>query len=79
MSLTVRLPEELARRVAEIAAQRHQSPEQVALEAIEAQVPASRRLSFSGIGSSGSVGGDMARRHREIVAEDFSQKTARDV
>lgn len=79
MSTVVHLPEDLARRVEAVAAQRRQSPEQVAIEAIEAQLPARRRLSFSGIGSSGAGGGDIARRHREIIAEAFADKTAEDV
>ena len=54
MSLTVHLPDELAERLADEAAARHQSPEQVALEAIEAALPLRRRLSFSGIGASAS-------------------------
>ncbi|MGH9165735.1 MAG: hypothetical protein ACRDZW_09515 [Acidimicrobiales bacterium] len=79
MSLVVHLPEALARRVEAVAAARDQSPEQVALDAIEAQLPARRRLSFSGVGSSGPGGGDIARRHREVMAEHFADKTARDV
>ncbi len=79
MSLVVHLPEELARRVEAVAAGRDQSPEQVAIDAIEAQLPARRRLSFSGVGSSGASGGDIGRRHREVVADHFADKTARDV
>lgn len=78
MSLVVRLPEELARRVEAVAAQRHQSPEQVALDAIDAQLPAPRRLSFIGIGASGGAEA-VAERHREIIAEHFADKTASDV
>lgn len=40
MALNVQLPEELARRVELAAAASHKSPEQVAIEAIEAQLPA---------------------------------------
>ena len=78
MSLVVHLPEELARRVEAVAAARHQSPEQVALDAIDAQLPASRRLSFIGIGASGGSE-SVAERHREIIAEHFADKTASDV
>ena len=77
MTLTLQLPDELARRIEALAAARGQSPEQVALDAIEAQVAPRRRLSFSGIGASG--GGDIARRHRELLAEHFAGKTAKDV
>ncbi|GAC1388738.1 MAG: hypothetical protein NVSMB4_14880 [Acidimicrobiales bacterium] len=79
MSLVVHVPEELARRVEAVAAERGTSPEQVAVEAIEAQMPGPRRLSFSGIGSSGPDGGDIGRRHREVISERFADKSARDV
>lgn len=79
MPLTVRVPEELARRVTEVAEARHQAPEQVALEAIEAQLTVRRHLSFSAVGSSGSLGGDVARRHREVLAESLASKSARDI
>jgi predicted transcriptional regulator len=79
MSLTVRIPDELARRLAEVAEARHQDPEQVAIEAIEAQLPARRRLSFSAVGSSGSSGGDIGRRHREVVSESLAAKSAREI
>jgi hypothetical protein len=79
VSLTVHLPEELSRRVEALAAERNQTPEQVALEAIAAQLPARRRLSFSGIGSSGPGKGDIGQRHREIIAESLAAKTAREV
>jgi fructose-specific component phosphotransferase system IIB-like protein len=79
VSLIVHLPEELARRVEAIAEARRQTPEQVAVEAIETALPARRRLSFAGIGSSAPPGGDIARRHREIRAEAFADKSARDV
>jgi hypothetical protein len=78
MSLVVHLPEELARRVEAAAAARHQSPEQVALDAIDAQLPASRKLSFIGIGASGGTEA-VAERHGEIIAEHFADKTASDV
>jgi hypothetical protein len=75
--LTVQLPEDLARRVSEVAAARHQSPEQVAIETIASHLPDSDPLeAFIGSGRSGR--GDLARRHREIIAEDFADKTARD-
>ena len=80
VSLTVRLPDELSRRVSEVAAARHVSPEQVAIETIESHLPSpdSDPLeAFIGSGQSGR--GDLARRHREIIAEDFADKTARDI
>src|ERR1700736_210342 len=76
MSLPLRLPDDLSERLAAEAAARHQSPEQVAVEAIEAALPV-RRLSFSGIGASGpSRGGAEAD---ELIAEHFAGKTAPDV
>jgi hypothetical protein len=53
MTLVVRLPEELARRVEEAAAARGIDPEQLVVEAVEAQLSARRRLSFIGMGHSG--------------------------
>jgi len=77
MSLSLDLPDELADRLAAVAAARQQSPEQVALEAIEAALPARRRLSFSGIGRSGDGRG--GAQADELIAEHFAGKTARDV
>jgi predicted transcriptional regulator len=81
MPLTLHLPEELARRVTKAAAARHQTPEQVALEAIEAQLPPEEEPgaleAFIGSGASGR--GDLALRHREILAEELADKTARDI
>ena len=51
VSLTVHLPEDLSRRVTEVA---HVSPEQVAIETIESHLPASDPLeAFIGSGDSG--------------------------
>jgi len=77
MSLTVELPEEIAERLRVLAAAKGITIEQAALEMIAAQLPGPRRLSFAGIGDSGHD--DTARRHREIIAEHFADKTARDV
>ena len=79
MSLRVQVPEELARRLEAAARARHQTPEQVALEAIEVQLAPRRRLSFSAVGSSGPGGGDIARRHKEIIAANLADKTAADL
>lgn len=48
------------KQLAEVAKACHQAPEQVAIGAIEAQLPARRRLSFSVARSSGSSGGGLA-------------------
>jgi hypothetical protein len=92
MAMTVDLPDELARRVAAEAARRGVSPEQVAVEAIAAQLsqeagqpsgegeqPARQRFPFIGMGDSGPGGGDIGQRHDEILREHFANKTARDV
>jgi predicted transcriptional regulator len=77
MSVTVRLPEGLARRVEREAAERHMSAEQVALEAIEShfpidEAPAGRRqLAFAAIGRSGSRRG--AAEADELLAEGFGR------
>ena len=76
VSLVVHLPEELARRVEQVAAERHQSPEQVAIDAIDAQLPSPpeagrRRLAFAGIGASSSGRGAAAAD--EMLAEGFGR------
>ena len=83
--MTVNLPDEVARRLAAEAARRGVTPEQMAVEAIEAQLPPEaaerpvrRRLSFIGMGASGG-GENVAERHDEIIREHFADKTAGDV
>jgi predicted transcriptional regulator len=77
VSLTVHLPDELADRLTAAASARQVSPEQVALEAIEAALPARRGLSFSGIGRSGDGRG--GAQADELIAEHFADKTARNI
>lgn len=94
MAMTVDLPDNLARRLAAEAARRGVSPEQVAVEAIAAQLSqeagqrsaeasseqsARQRFAFIGMGDSGPDGGDVGRCHEEILREHFANKTARDV
>lgn len=67
MTLVVHLPEELARRVEEAAAERGLDPEQLVVEAVEAQLPARRHLSFIGMGHSGR--GDMSERVEQLRRE----------
>src|SRR5262249_52980360 len=78
VSMTVNLPDEVARRLAAEAARRGVSPEQVAVEAIDAQLPPEaperspkRRLSFIGIGASKS--GRRAADTDEMLAEGFGR------
>lgn len=74
MSLVVHLPEELARRVEAVAAERHVSPEQVALQAIEAQLSVRRRLGFIGLGHSGRT--DLSEHVSELRHELAEEKLA---
>jgi hypothetical protein len=82
VSLVVHLSEALARRVEAVAAERGMSPEQVAVEAIEARLgtveAAGRAPSFIGIGASGTTE-PIGRRHREVLREHLADKHARDV
>ncbi|HUZ84116.1 MAG TPA: hypothetical protein VMU66_05440 [Gaiellales bacterium] len=80
MSLVVHLPEELARRVEAAAAARGVPAEQVALEAIDAQLDTHlgvsaasgrRRLAFASIGASGSARG--AAEADELLAQGFGR------
>ncbi len=78
MSMAVNLPDELAARLAAEAARRGVSPEQVAMEAIEARLPAAgsspgrrRRLAFAAIGASTS--GRRASEAEEMLAEGFGR------
>jgi len=77
VSLTVHLPEDLARRVTEVAEARHVSPEQVAIETISSHLEAvtgeqpRRHLAFAAIGSSGSSRG--AAEADELLAEGFGR------
>jgi len=81
--LRVVVPDEIAERLVERAEREHSTPEQLASEAVRSYVgPApksgGRRLSFVGIGHSGTSE-SIAERHEEIIREFFSDKTARDV
>jgi hypothetical protein len=71
MTLVVHLPEELSRRIEAIAAERGVMPEQVAVEAIEAQLPVKPRFAFIGIGHSGrgDLSGRVKELRREVAAE----------
>jgi plasmid stability protein len=74
MSVTVELPDELAERLRVLAAARGITMDQAAVEAITAQLPGPRRLSFAGIGDSGHD--DIAERHREIITEAHAHPEA---
>lgn len=84
MSQIVHLPDDLAARLQAAADARGVSVEEVAVEAIEARFPLPRsaagaRFRFVGMGDSGPSGGDIGRRHRQVISEANAAKTARDV
>lgn len=75
--LTVQLDDEVARQVADAAADRGVAPEDVAAEAIAEKFAPRPRPSFIAIGRSGHT--DTARRHDEVIGEHFAERTAREV
>ncbi len=80
--ISIELPDDLASRLEKAAAERGMPAEQLALELLDASVPVSssrKRFGFVGIGDSGPGGGDIGRRHREVIREAYSKKTASDV
>lgn len=84
MSEIVHLPDDLAARLQAAADARGVSVEEVAVEAIKARFPLPRsaggkRFPFVGMGDSGPNGGDIGRRHRQVIGETNATKTARDV
>lgn len=76
MHWTIEIPDDVAERVAAVAAERGVAPEQLFSEVGAEQFPAKRKLGFVSLGRSGHT--DTARRHEEIIREAFSGKTARD-
>lgn len=75
MSITVEIPDELAARLAEAAADRGTTVERLAVEWLEDKASSPRRLSFIGIGSSGTKA-PTGRRHRELIREAFGPRPA---
>lgn len=76
MTLVLRLPEELSQRLETVAAERGLTPEQVAVEAIEAQLPDRRRLAFVGLGHSGR--GDLSQQVKELRREVADERLTGD-
>lgn len=81
--MSVNLPDELAERLAAEAARRGVSVDDVAAELLASHLPEEvmeatdrRRLSFSGIGSSGGAEA-IGRNHEKIIRQAFAGKTAR--
>jgi len=81
VSLLVNLPEELAARVAEVAAERGVSAEEVVADAVAAQfsAPISDDPLEAFIASGASGRGDLGRRHRLIRAEMTEGLAAREL
>lgn len=82
MTLTVTLPEALARRVEAVARAQGRDIDAVIVEALEAAVPfdsdvearAKARFGFVGVGASGRH--DLAERHDEIRREHFAGRSS---
>ncbi|HET7489353.1 MAG TPA: hypothetical protein VFJ85_15600 [Acidimicrobiales bacterium] len=71
MSRTVKLPDELAERVAAEADRQGISPDELAARVLAEHVPARRRLSFAAIGESDS--GRTAAEAEDMLAEGFGR------
>jgi hypothetical protein len=71
MSMSVELPDELAARLQAEADERGVSPEQLALDLLDANVGVRRRLAFVAIGESTS--GRRAAEAEEMLAEGFGR------
>lgn len=72
--LTIEVPDDVAERVVDAAAQRGVAPEELVGQVLTEQFPPRRRLSFIGMGRSGHT--DTSERAKEIVGEAFAKKTA---
>jgi|tagenome__1003787_1003787.scaffolds.fasta_scaffold15081316_2 hypothetical protein len=80
--LTVILDDELAERVAAVAAERGVAPEDLARDLIGAQLPAPAsprraRFAFAGMGHSGRD--DLSSSYKQLRREALADKSARDV
>ena len=73
---TIEVPDDVAERVAGVAAERGVAPEELAGEVVVEQFAERRKIGFIGIGHSGR--GDLSRRVKELRREAFANKTARD-
>jgi plasmid stability protein len=80
----VHLPDELVERLAAEAARRGISVDDLATETLSSRFPgegpdAGRDALEAFIGSGRSGRGDLGREHRQVLAEAFADKTARDL
>jgi hypothetical protein len=72
VSITVEIPDELAARLTEAAADRGTTVELLAVEWLEDKASVVRRPRFVGVGSSGTKA-PTGRRHRELIREAFAR------
>jgi len=72
--LTIELEDEVAKRVADEAADRGVAPEELAGEILAAKFSARRHLSFAGAGASGAARG--AANADELLADGFGHDSA---
>lgn len=77
--ITIEVPDDVAARVADAAARQGVAAAALASQVVVESLPARRKLGFVGIGSSGDLDGEVARRHKEIIADEFATKSASDV
>ncbi len=75
--LTIEVPDDVAERVADAAAERGVASEELLGLVVAESFPARRSLSFIAMGRSGRS--DTAERHKEIIREAFANKHAADV
>lgn len=80
---TIEIDHDVAEQVAGEAAERGVAPEQVAAELVASgALTASwrrRRFAFIGMGDSGPAGGDIGRRHREVIRDSQANKSTREM
>lgn len=78
--ITIEVPDDIAQRVADAAAQQGLAPEQLAGQVVTDSFTPRRKLSFIGIGQSGQRDAEaIAERHKKVRREHFSDQTAADV
>jgi hypothetical protein len=75
--LTIEVPDDVAERVADAAAERGVASEELVGQVLAESFPSRRHLSFIAMGRSGRS--DTAERHKEIIAEALGDKHAADV
>ena len=71
MSITVKLPDELAALLAEEAARQSVTPDELAARVLAEHIPSRRRLGFVAVGESTS--GRSAAEAEEMLAEGFGR------